>query len=342
MENTSLNIVSNSSQPKQILQEIEIPISEMKGSEIQERNMKHYKDRTIESFKPTAIWLEPTALCNLKCVMCPHEGEGLERQKGLMDMDLFRKIIDEVSAWKPAIKFYHTGESLIHPKLGEMIIYAKSKGCFTMLNTNATLLDERKAQMILDTPLDYLSFSFDGSTKDIYEKIRIGGDFDKTLSNILRFLEMKKEQGNKRLYTRIEMIRMEDTEEDIDNFKEKFSSLPLDSVGIKRLMNWGGQIEVKGEIKEEFTDLNCLHPWTFASILWDGKVVPCCRDAHAKHVLGDMNENKLLDIWNKHYKMLHFRRTLAENNGYKNIDICKNCDEVLVDRISDEDKRMLG
>lgn len=335
-------------QPKQILENIERQSfekqdpSKMKGMEIQDINMQLYKNKSITSFRPTVIWIEPTALCNLKCIMCPHEGDGLQRKKDLMKMDLYKKIIDEVKEWRPVLKLFHTGESLIHPKLGEMIKYAKESGCFTMLNTNATLLTNQKIEMILDSGLDYISFSFDGATKEVYEKIRIGGDFDKTLQNIINFLEIKKSKNQKKPFVNIEMIRMKATEGDVEKFKNKFKNLPVDNVGIKRLINFGGQVKVDGEGEKVFTDLSCMHPWSFASILYDGSVVPCCRDSHAKHILGDMNEDKLMDIWNKHYKTLKFRETLAEENGYRKIDICSNCSEVFIDRISDEDVRMLG
>jgi|TARA_Y100000310_G_scaffold76658_1_gene73154 radical SAM protein with 4Fe4S-binding SPASM domain len=331
-----LNII----QPEKL---IDKPVSEMKGSEIQDKNMELYKNKSVTSLRPAVIWIEPTDLCNLKCKMCPiGVGDGLDRPKGMMKMDLYKKIIDEVSEWKPVIKLFHTGESLIHPGLEEMIRYAKERGCFVMLNTNATIMNERKSQMILDSGLDYLSFSFDGATKEVYENIRIGGNFETTMENIINFLKMRKEQAKRKPFVNVEMIKMKDTEEEVEKFKNTFKEHSVDNIGIKKLMNWGDQVPVEGEMEKVFTDLSCLHPWSFANILYDGSVVPCCRDSHAKHVLGDVNEDKLMDIWNKNYKMLKFRETLAEENGHKKIDICSNCTEVFVDRISDEDARMLG
>tara|TARA_Y100000310_G_scaffold321163_1_gene378458 strand:+ start:213 stop:1184 length:972 start_codon:yes stop_codon:yes gene_type:complete len=315
-------------------------VSSMKGTEIQDKNMEFYKQKSLTSLRPSVIWIEPTASCNLKCVMCPHEGEGLKRKMGMMSMDLYKKIIDEVKEWKPVIKLFHSGESLIHPKLGEMIRYAKEAGCFTMLNTNATLLTEDKTNMILNSNLDYISFSFDGATKEVYEKIRIGADFDKTLNNILKFLELKGQR--KRPFVNIEMIKMQDTEASIEAFKSKFKDLAVDNIGIKKLTNFGSQVHVEEEKDRVMTDLSCLHPWSFANILDDGSVVPCCRDSHAKHVLGNVKDDSLLDIWNKHYKMLKLRETLAKEGGYKEIDICSDCTEIFVDRISKEDARMLG
>jgi len=317
-------------------------VSKMKDTEIQAINIQNYKNKSLDSLRPVVIWIEPTALCNLKCIMCPHEGDGLTRKKGLMKLDLFKKIIDEVKEWKPVIKLFHTGESLIHPQIKEMIEYTREAGCFTMLNTNATFLDAKKSEMIFESGLDYLSCSFDGATKEVYEKIRIGGDYDKTLKNIIQFLELKKQGGHKKPFVNVEMIRMKDTEEEVEKFKNKFKDFPVDNIGIKKFHNFGGQIDVEGEPERAYSDLSCIHPWSFASILWDGSVVPCCRDAHGKHVFGDVNENKLMDIWNKHYKMLKFRETLAEEGGYKKIDICSNCSEVFADRVNTKDVRMLG
>ena len=111
-------------------------------------------------YRPVKMWVEPTNTCNLKCVMCPQSCDETPFKRGFMEFSLFRKIIDEAKDFVFDINLHHSGESLLHPDIIEMIRYAKQAGIYTRMHTNATKLDEKKAQGILDAGLDFLSFSF--------------------------------------------------------------------------------------------------------------------------------------------------------------------------------------
>ena len=136
---------------------------------------------------PMVLMLEPLHACNLKCVMCP-QAKGLTRPKSSMEMSLFTRIIDEVCGYKPLIKLYMSGEPLLHKNIIEMIDYASNHGCRTMIHTNATLLTEEMSKRILDSSLTFLSFSFDGCTPEVYEKLRPPAKFKEVKANIERFL----------------------------------------------------------------------------------------------------------------------------------------------------------
>ncbi len=294
----------------------------------QSRNIIQYKFGGLKSFRPSVIWLELTNFCNIKCKMCPHGNGLMTRKKGMMDPSLLEKIIDEVKGWHPTIKLFHMGESLLHPQFGSMLKYVSDAKCPSFLNTNATLLNEEKARIILDSGLDYLSLSFDGSKKEVYEKMRVGSDFDNTLKNIINFLEMKKKGGYEKPFVILEMIRMEDTEKDISNFLSKFNDFPVDKIRIKKLNNWAGKLDVKGEFKKVYSDMSCIHPWSFSVVLWDGRVVPCCRDFNGDYVLGDVTKERLIDIWNRSAKMRKLRQGLSTRRGYKGMDLCRDCSEI--------------
>lgn len=304
---------------------------ELPHAHIQRENIAFYTRKSESSFRPSVVWIEPTNICNLRCKMCPQGSDLMTRKKGMMDFSLLEKIIGEVKEWKPSIKFFHMGESLLHPRIGEMISYASKAGCFTMLNTNATLLDEGKAAMLLESGLDYISFSFDGATKEVYETIRVGANFDRTLKNIIGFLEMKGRSRKNKPFVTVEMVGMKDTEHEVSGFRKQFESLPVDEIRIKKLVNWAGKVNVEGEAEKVYSDLSCVHPWSFSVILWDGRVVPCCRDFDGKYVLGDVSKERLIDIWNKGEKMIDLRKKLASEGGYRGISLCKDCSEIYTD-----------
>ncbi len=271
---------------------------------------------------PVEIWIEPTNYCNLRCKMCPQSG-GLTREKGYMDFDLYKKIIDEVRGWRPIIKLFHSGESLLHPKISDMISYTKSAGCYVMMNTNATLLNEKKAEEILESGLDEISFSFDGANKETYEKIRKNAKFDVTLKNIIFFLNLKQKKKVKLPLTTVAIIKMDDTEKEIEQFFKKFDNLPVDIKRIQSLMDWTGKKDVSGNVFRGKEYSPCKAPWTYLSILWDGRVVPCCMDFNALFVLGDVRKESVMEIWNG-CKNKSLRRDIL-NEKVKNIELCKNC-----------------
>lgn len=277
---------------------------------------------------PIRLWIEPTSHCNLRCVMCLNKNLA-KSEKGFMDFSIFKKIIDEASLFAHDINLFHRGESLLHPEIFRMIKYAKKKGLYTRLNTNATLLNEERSRQILDSGLDFLSFSFDGYEKKVYEDIRIGADFDKTLNNILAFLSRKKELAKSAPYTTFTIIEFSDCSFDEmkgkikKNFMKRFNSLPLERFVIRKPHNWAGEYDTK-ESNSNKGSIYCTFPWYSLTIFWDGSVLPCPQDFHGKLTLGNVRDSSLLQIWNGPREIL-LRENLS-GQQYKNIVPCSTCD----------------
>ena len=288
----------------------------------------HYRKKSTElPYWPVRLWVELTSHCNYRCIMCPNKDLD-KTDKGYMEMELYTKIVDEASPFIFDINLAHRGESLLHPQVIEAIAYAKKKGLYTRLHTNGSLLSEDLSQQIVQVGLDRLSFSFDGCEKETYEKIRKGGDFDRTVANIVRFLEIKKEAHSKKPVTAIEVISFEDPDkqdsrEAQNAFKKQFENLPLDSFVMKELHNWAGQIE-KGRRGKKYTI--CPFPWNALIIYWDGSVLPCTQDFFGGFIVGNANESSLKEIWNGE-NMRFIRKKLATKNIEK-IKTCSECDRV--------------
>src|SRR3972149_1506699 len=108
---------------------------------------------------PIRLWIEPTPFCNLKCPMCPQSDDRITdvtKGKTYMDLELYKKIIDEAADHVYDINLAHRGESTFHKSLPEMIRYAADKGIKTRLHTNATILNENMSRALLDSGLDLL------------------------------------------------------------------------------------------------------------------------------------------------------------------------------------------
>ncbi len=292
----------------------------------------NYRMRSeICDYYPSRLWIELTNNCNLHCEMCLNKFLP-PRSKGFMNLDLFKKLIDEVGGRVHDAYFHHRGESLLHPQIFDMISYAKEKGIYTRLHTNATLLDEERSKKLLESGLDFLSFSFDGYDKETYEGIRLGATFEVTLSNIIRFLELKKEGRYKLPYTVLTVIEFSSLKgrykESKKAFLDKFKGLPLDALRVREPHNWGGEYSdeeiEKRRLKAGFVP--CTFLWYSLTIFWDGTVVPCPQDFFGKLTLGNLNEQTLWEIWNSE-SMVELRRNMTKEK-YKTLSPCNSCDRL--------------
>ncbi len=288
----------------------------------------HYRRKSnLLPYLPVRLWIELTSNCNYRCIMCPNKDLSKE-DKGFMDLDLYKKIVDEASAFIFDVNLAHRGESLLHPHLVEAIGYAKKKKIFTRLHTNGSLLSENLSKEILKAGLDRISFSFDGFDKETYEKIRIGGNFERTVANIIRFLEIKKEARTKRPLTNIEVIDFGSQDkqgfpEAKDRFLRQFSELPLDSFVQKDMHNWAGRIEKERRGKRYSI---CPFPWNALIIYWNGEVLPCTQDFFGEFIVGNVKNSSLIEIWNGE-EMRFLRKNLSEES-IKELKACSRCDRV--------------
>ena len=206
---------------------------------------------------PRQLWVEPTNACNLRCSMCLNRKLKKE-EKGYMELPLFQKIIEECRGYVVNINLHHRGESLLHPELGEMVRLAHGAGMRSSIHTNATLLDEEKSGALVSAGLDALSFSFDGFEAETYERIRKGANFEKTLENIVRFLQVKKRMGKKNPETTLELIDFSrpgmgprKKREVPEEFAAHFRGLPLDNFIVKGVHNWAGNFPLDADPGEE-------------------------------------------------------------------------------------------
>lgn len=297
------------------------------------RNKVAYRDRRlVVDCGPREVWIEPTNHCNLRCVMCPHS-KGLKAAKGYMDMGLYEKILDDLKGLRvQRINLFLGGESLLHKQLVEMVRKAGSRGIPVRLHTNATVLTEDIGRRLLETgALEEISFSFDGEDRDYYERVRVNAKFEKTLANIVRFLELKKSMDLKTPKVLIQVINERNADGSpptmSEEFKAKFAGLPVDKFNPICFHNFGGTLETSGDIKYELARKEykpCSLIWQSMAVSWDGEVVGCCVDMEKKLVLGNLNTQTVMEVWNGS-PMVEFRKAQAEKR-YMDIELCKDCD----------------
>jgi len=287
-----------------------------------------YKRKKVRlGYLPVRLWIEPTSLCNLRCIMCPNK--DLEKsQKGFMEFDLFKKIVDEARGFVFDVHLLHRGESLLHPDFFKMVRYAHEAGLVTRFHTNGTLLNEEKSYQLIESGLDQFAFSFDGFDQETYERIRVQASFEKTVGNIVRFLEIKKRLGVRKPYTILELIHFPELFDDggrakFREFKDRFRGLPLDKLVVKELHNWAGDF---GAAQKGSSYAPCTFLWHALIIFWDGSVLPCTQDFHGYYGLGNVKETAISEIWNND-KMMELRRKVIAGD-VADLETCCQCDRL--------------
>jgi len=268
---------------------------------------------------PLELALEITNRCNADCIMCSRR--HMQRPIGDMDLGLFKKIIDKAKSYTELIWLHLAGEPLLHPKLFEMITYAKSCGIKLGMSTNAISLDEGKATKIIASGLDLLIISFDGATKETYEKIRQLSNYEKTLGNIMCYLRQKS-HNKKGPYTQMQLVYMEENKKEAMDFMRMWKGTSAEDVRLKPYFQFpdsaiGEGSPLSGKVKP------CFLLWRQCSIYWDGTVVSCCWDFLGSTPLGNIKDAPLAKIWNG-APMQAMRKKHLEGR-YREIELCRNC-----------------
>lgn len=292
------------------------------------------------SFPPRKIAIEATSCCNLRCIHCAHgaapDGKvRLTRPQSMMDFDLFKKVMDEASEFKNSTKivFALLGEPLLHKSLPDMVAYAHSKGLWTQVNTNCTLLTREKGEALINAGLDFIYLSLDGITKQTYERIRVRSDFNKVMHNILNFIELKFEKGALDLSIHVGMTGEIINRSEIDIFVKEFRKLPINAVYSPLLFNWNGAIEWVNPVLDTLQTRSCAHypvcnsSYDICGIQSNGDFIPCIYDYDGKYISGNAGQHTIMELWNNE-RTQNFRRAI-NSRKYSAIEangpLCSQC-----------------
>jgi len=264
---------------------------------------------------PRTVRIETTNACNAKCIICPHR--KMERPVSYMGYALYEKIIDECSRYNcRSIHLHNFGEPLLDKNLAERVRYAKQKGIKRVaIFSNGLLLTAENANKLIDAGLDQIKVSFDGSTKEEFERIRFPLKFDKIVNNVK---ELVKIRNLKKSPLKIKVACCSTSDKD-----ETMRSLEncVDGFSFGKVHNWtdsGMDHAEKSSIRKP-----CSRVWQTFTVLSNGTVALCCLDYEGHVILGDVNKTSIYEIWhNESYRKI---RELHKTAQQDQIIICKNC-----------------
>lgn len=261
--------------------------------------------------------------CNARCVMCPYK--IMTRPKVVMPMELFKKVADDCVTHGVKVfdlNFYN--EPLLDPLLFDRIKYLKERGVTVKFFSNGSVMDEKKVDGLLSSGLDMVNFSVDGASREVYEKIRVGLNYDRMIRNINWVLDERKKRGLTRPKINLVYTRQNLNFDEVEDFKKMWEG-KVDKIywSLDDNRNNTGPLKFGLSVKRAPVAYPCLKLWTELVVMSDGRVALCCIDYDGKVILGDFNKQTLQEIWDSPvYKRI---RDLHVNYQADKIQLCKNC-----------------
>ena len=264
---------------------------------------------------PDIVQIESTNICNAKCVFCPRD--EMHRRQGVMDMDLFKKIVDECATLGIThVRVHNYGEPFLDRQLVEKVRYAKARGIKEVgMISNGSLITEELARGMIEAGLDAINISVDAAGKDVFERTRLNLDYDTVIANVRTLARLRKESGRTHPKLILSFVRQNNSADE-QAFIREWSQV-ADKIHITDLHNWAGTLNAKSDV-----NYPCYRLWLTFTVLWDGRVSLCCADFDGRHILGDLRTSTISEIWNSPaYRAV--RRQHLESGGP---EICRSCD----------------
>jgi len=297
--------------------------------------------KPIQWGSPMTVSIEPTTACNLRCPECPSGLRSFTRETGNLKQDFFRKTIDELYKDLIYLIFYFQGEPYINPNFLDMVAYAHQKGIYTITSTNGHFLNDANAKKTIESGLDRMIISVDGTTQEVYENYRKAGKLENVLEGTRNVVKWKKKLKSKTPHIIFQFLVVKPNEHQIPEIYRLADEIGIDEVKLKTAQVYDyeygnpliptiekysryhqkedGTYRVKNELLN-----HCWKLWHACVISWDGLVLPCCFDKDAQHQLGDLKKASFQEIWNGE-AYTDFRTSLLK--GRDQIEICTNCTE---------------
>lgn len=308
------------------------------------------KKRYLFSY-PYYLVIDPINICNLKCPLCPTWQDLKARPKGKMDKKLFSTILDEVGPYLFAINLCNWGEPLLNPELPAMVRYAKRFNTVVGLSTNLNYLPDETARELIESEIDIIVISLDGTTQESYSQYRVGGNLSVVLSNIEK---LNSYRGNNTKFPLLiwQFLVNRYNESEIDLARDIAQKMGLQFIASPMRTHMGKELLLplyeRVKENEEWLPLNplyrkypdnirpetktrqttCKWLWNSTVVNWDGSISPCCsvfekewdfETCYGEDKKGEKNLT-LRQAWNSHRYRLARKLVASHMKKSKDLD----------------------
>lgn len=282
---------------------------------------------------PLAVDIELAAVCNFRCTFCQQSTGWYEewhkagKVKPYMDWETVKRIVDECARIGVySMKLNWRGEPMLCPHFVDAILYMKQHGIHEVqCNTNASKLTEDITDRIIAAGIDRVIFSCDGISKETYNTLRRGGDFDIFMRNVRMFRERCnawRDLGKRVPIVRINVAIQEANKHEADLFPSFFNGI-ADELRVNTVYNPQMRNKLLGSEHRITKRKGCPQIYQRMIVSAEGDAVPCCADYLKQINLGNVHEKSLAQMYNGKQASI---RTAHERNLGRTIPGCRNCD----------------
>jgi radical SAM protein with 4Fe4S-binding SPASM domain len=269
---------------------------------------------------PSVVRIETTNACNACCTICPRR--IIQRPIMHMNTALYVRLIDECVAFScREIHLHNFGEPLMDKQLEDRVTYAKRKGIKKVkIFSNGSLLDTNRAKGLIEAGLDEIKISFDGASKEEFERIRVPLQFETVVQNIADLVALRNN-----LHSPMKIYVTCCSTSDKQSTMQPLQKM-VDGFSFTKIHNWGNSKQTNGAVRPRKP---CSRLWNNLTVLADGNVSLCCLDYDGRHILGHLDENTSIhEIWNNE---AYCRVRLLHKQGRQNeIELCTQCSKQFI------------
>lgn len=279
------------------------------------KGSKHLRRDRLVSV-PYRYTIDPTNACNLRCPLCPTGLGILGRERGLIKVADFQRLVDQITPWCYLLELYNWGEPFLHPGIFEMISYAHRRKLLVRLSSNLNHFSEELAQKTVQSGLDVIIVSVDGATEASYQKYRRRGKLKTVLHNLQLLVDAKRAQKADHPFIIVRMLINRYNESEIEALRAKIMAvgadifvtgdLFIDTTDAMQRQEWlpiraeNSVYSYQGNDEHQRIEniWHCADLWESMTINWDGGVAPCCWIHNREHDFANAFQQSIRDIWN--------------------------------------------
>ena len=281
----------------------------------------HPNLRKLDDYPPY-LQIEPTSICNYRCVFCYQSDESFSTKKsghmGSMTFEMYKDIVDQVEGKVDFISLASRGEPLICRDIDQMLEYSVGKFLGLKINTNASMMTEKHAHAILAGGINTVVFSADAAVEPLYSKLRVGGSLEKVVKNIKLFNDIRrKHYPQSKIISRVSGVKVNE-EQEMTSMKGTWGEL-VDQLSFVTYNPWENVYDAS--VKNIQTP--CSDLWRRMFVWYDGRVNPCDTDYKSTLSVGKFPDMNISDLWlSNPYGTL---RTKHIENQRQQAEPCRRC-----------------
>jgi|TARA_B100000768_G_scaffold108815_1_gene100968 radical SAM protein with 4Fe4S-binding SPASM domain len=259
----------------------------------------------------------------------------------MLQTEMLADLMNEVGPHLAYLNLYFQGEPYLHKGMDELVRLGRKHGVYTSTSTNAHFLRPERCEAIVQSGLNRLIISIDGTTQETYESYRVGGQLDKVVEGTENMLRARKRAKHGLPHVVWQFLVVGPNEHQLSDIKAMAKRVGVDELVVKtaqldspvdghplltkdpNLRRYDRNSNGKWSIRNTFRD-ECWRMWQGCVMTWDGRIVPCCFDKDAEHAMGTFGEQSFNSIWFS-AKYDAFRAQIF--HARSSVEMCQNCSE---------------